>query len=723
MKAFTARAIAGQCYSSSMLQPPRNSMCLDVTAWDDTADPLRCGDIGVIRKYDPVVDLSDATAIIFSFYVKSGATVDLPDSLEIFWSEDTNYNNRDAWTYLNVPLTGAVANDWNDVTVDISDYTNDQKNAIRWFGARFVDLQLSPTARYNPEGCWPGKLYGAQIVFSPFMANISKSKFAQGEYMFTYTYLRTLDGVEEESPEYIDPTDLKHPYPTLQINAAIPQSVTLTCALDSDADAAGVNAYARGGASGEFRLVGSASFPEGETTTTVVWHGEYDLTAPFLPEYIGKPPEGATMLCTYRNRMVYVAELPMPGWKAGVAFKVGDIIKPHGVNGREFLCMTAGTTGDDEPAWVTTVGETTADGTVVWRCQEAGPRDVLYFSNFGDPARVPIMPSALQQVPATYGGWADLERWGHDVTGIAAYGPLLIAMKRQGIWACQGDPGDNSFRIDEIDRREGCLSHESILQVDGKLIWQARDKILALEGTTIADISLPIAPTVQAYSAARQAAAFGIYDPRARRCLLVYPHDDPHVDPRSEALVLQLNTASWTQYTAQPGACGLYTQHAATPGVYLADLYGAGGGGKLFRLAPGVTTDALNDGTTAAIAWQWASGELPSPFPDRYAQVYQVRGHILTAGTTGPYTLAAEIRPNNNPSPGVPISRTLALARLTPYGSGGAGVAQWTPPPQGELESFTLKLARATTDLIAVRSLSITCLPRLVLRGRLVNRT
>jgi len=401
--------------------------------------------------------------------------------------------------------------------------------------------------------------------------------------------------------------------------------------------------------------------------------------------------------------------------KAGATFTAGDIIRPRSVNGCVFCCTIAGITGDSEPEWVGTVGEATSDGTVVWRCQAPGARDVLYFSNFGDPTRVPIMPSALQQVPATYGGWADLERWGHDVTGLAAYGSVLIAMKRQGIWACQGDPGDNSFRIDELDRREGCLSHESIVQAEGRLLWQARDKILALEGMAITDISLPIAPTVQAYAAAQQE-VFGIYDPQQRRCLLFYPHGDAHVDPRSEALVLQLKTGAWTQYTAQPGACGLHTQHAAIAGVYLADFYGADGDGKLFRL--GGADDALNDGTTAAIAWQWVSGELPSPFVGRYTQVYQVRGHVLTADTTGPYTLAAAIYPNNDSAPHTPIARALTLRRLATYGVQGTGIAQWTPPPQGELESFAVKLGRATSDVVGMRSLSITCLPRVVVRGR-----
>ncbi|MHB0936531.1 MAG: hypothetical protein ACYC6A_09095 [Armatimonadota bacterium] len=730
VRAFTARAITSQRYTPSTDPAPAACLCLDITSWSSAADPLQCGHIGILRKHDVVVDLSHATAIIFAFYIKAGATVSLPDKMEIFWSEETTCANRDSWTYLDIPLTGAVAGEWNDVTVDISHIPNEQKNAIRWFGVRFGGangLQLSATTRFEPEECWPYNPNGAQIIFSPFLANISKSAFVQGEYTFTYTYLRTIDGTEEESPEYIDATDLAHPYPIVQLNAAIPESLKVICTRDADSEATGVNVYARGGASAEFRRIGQESF-DGQTVVRVPWSGDYAIDAPYLPEYIGTPPAGATMLCTFRNRMVYVAGLPMAKWQAGVSYKMGDLIRPHGVNGYEFCCITPGTSGDSVPAWVLAPGQPTTDETVVWRCQEPGPRDVLYFSNYGDPTRVPIMPSALQQVPATYGGWADLERWGHDVTGIAPFGPMLIAMKRQGIWACQGDPGDNSFRIDELDRREGCLSPESLAQVEGKLIWQARDKILALEGTTITDISQPIAPTVQAYSTARQAGAFGIYDPQTRRYLLVYPddHSELQTEPGAEALVLQLKTSSWTQYTAQPGGCGLYTQHAAAPGIYLADVYGAGGAGLLFRLAPGVTTDACNDGTTAPIAWRWISGELPSPFPGHYTQISSVRGHVLVANPAGTYTLDARLYPNNHRDAQQPdacgYARTLTLTRLTQHGALGSGIAQWTPPPRGEIESFALKLERKDSDLVAVRSVSISCLPRLVVRGRQAAR-
>lgn len=60
-------------------------------------------------------------------------------------------------------------------------------------------------------------------------------------------------------------------------------------------------------------------------------------------------------------------------WAATTAYAVGDFVKATG--GAEptllFECTTAGTSGGTEPAWDTTPGNTTADGTVVWTCRLA----------------------------------------------------------------------------------------------------------------------------------------------------------------------------------------------------------------------------------------------------------------------------------------------------------------------------------------------------------------
>lgn len=71
--------------------------------------------------------------------------------------------------------------------------------------------------------------------------------------------------------------------------------------------------------------------------------------------------------------------LAPPAWAATTAYAVrpagdaalGAVVRPSAYNGRHFKCTTAGTSGGAEPAWNTTLGGTTADGSVVWTAIQA----------------------------------------------------------------------------------------------------------------------------------------------------------------------------------------------------------------------------------------------------------------------------------------------------------------------------------------------------------------
>ena len=66
--------------------------------------------------------------------------------------------------------------------------------------------------------------------------------------------------------------------------------------------------------------------------------------------------------------------LQPPIWGATTAYTVravrdaatGSVVRPTTENGRHFKCTTAGTSGGSEPTWDLTIGNTTADGSVVW---------------------------------------------------------------------------------------------------------------------------------------------------------------------------------------------------------------------------------------------------------------------------------------------------------------------------------------------------------------------
>ena len=72
-------------------------------------------------------------------------------------------------------------------------------------------------------------------------------------------------------------------------------------------------------------------------------------------------------------------------WQASTAYAAGDKVRrttgigSESTAGLYFVATTGGTTGGTEPTWDTTVGDTTADGTVVWTCYA-----VLFYDD--DPA-------------------------------------------------------------------------------------------------------------------------------------------------------------------------------------------------------------------------------------------------------------------------------------------------------------------------------------------------
>lgn len=71
--------------------------------------------------------------------------------------------------------------------------------------------------------------------------------------------------------------------------------------------------------------------------------------------------------------------LDPPAWAALTAYTVrpvgdaalGSVVKPSPLNNRQFRCTTAGTSGATQPTWNTTIGGTTADGSVVWTTEQA----------------------------------------------------------------------------------------------------------------------------------------------------------------------------------------------------------------------------------------------------------------------------------------------------------------------------------------------------------------
>jgi hypothetical protein len=57
-------------------------------------------------------------------------------------------------------------------------------------------------------------------------------------------------------------------------------------------------------------------------------------------------------------------------WLATTVYALGDFVKATTPDGRRYIVTTAGTSDSSEPTWDTTIGNTTADATVVWTTED-----------------------------------------------------------------------------------------------------------------------------------------------------------------------------------------------------------------------------------------------------------------------------------------------------------------------------------------------------------------
>ncbi len=93
---------------------------------------------------------------------------------------------------------------------------------------------------------------------------------------------------------------------------------------------------------------------------------------------LGDDLDGSEAYHQLRTGFGCKVKLDPPVWKGLTDYSVrpagdaglGAVVKPTWAAGRQFRCSVAGTSGDIEPAWDTTLGATNVDGSVTWITEE-----------------------------------------------------------------------------------------------------------------------------------------------------------------------------------------------------------------------------------------------------------------------------------------------------------------------------------------------------------------
>ena len=101
-------------------------------------------------------------------------------------------------------------------------------------------------------------------------------------------------------------------------------------------------------------------------------------------------------------------------WAASTSFSVGDVRRATTVQdtGFVFKVTTAGTSGSTEPVWNSSIGETTADNSVVWTAISSVYEDLAKL------APNTIIELFEMQLVSSLHGTTDIYRWHNGCNAI-----------------------------------------------------------------------------------------------------------------------------------------------------------------------------------------------------------------------------------------------------------------------------------------------------------------
>lgn len=97
-------------------------------------------------------------------------------------------------------------------------------------------------------------------------------------------------------------------------------------------------------------------------------------------------------------------------WRANELVSMGEYFRPTKATGFSYQVTTAGTTGEREPSWPTTLGATVNSGSVTFTCAEAGSNGLNALSSpsaVSDPTGMTIASATVSETTkllATYQG-------------------------------------------------------------------------------------------------------------------------------------------------------------------------------------------------------------------------------------------------------------------------------------------------------------------------------
>ena len=136
--------------------------------------------------------------------------------------------------------------------------------------------------------------------------------------------------------------------------------------------------------------------------------------------------------------------------------------------------------------------------------------DNIYYSHVNEPWS---LANSLR-----VGGEGSAEK----ITGLASYGGMVVVFKEKSIWTLDG-LSEQTFFSRPVVKGIGCVSHHSIVQVDGLLYFWGKDGIYGFDGSLPKKISDPVQDVVMGRHYLRDHFIVGAEDEVNQSIIWSYP--------------------------------------------------------------------------------------------------------------------------------------------------------------------------------------------------------
>jgi hypothetical protein len=178
-------------------------------------------------------------------------------------------------------------------------------------------------------------------------------------------------------------------------------------------------------------------------------------------------------------------------WAGTTAYVVGNVRRATATNKTlYFHCTTSGTSAAGEPAWNTTVGGTTNDGTVVWTTRKMPNGNIchsafghLWTTSNGDDSVVEFSDTLLPHIfRGGSAGTLDLKQvWGGDrLVAISSIEDFLVFFGRRTILLYSGASTPSTMTLQEKIEGVGCIARDTVANTGDDLLFLSASGVRAL---------------------------------------------------------------------------------------------------------------------------------------------------------------------------------------------------------------------------------------------------